>query len=112
MARSAAATKADRKGVRLRVREALLLDRWARQREEPLRLAMGWSEMLAYDHVRRLVGAGLVRRVPMTRGRWVADHRHAGRRDDCRLSGEQGTALGWPADVGADVRARMGQRVA
>jgi hypothetical protein len=36
--------------------------------QEPLRLAMGWSEMLAYDHVRRLVGAGLVRRVPMTRG--------------------------------------------
>jgi len=25
-------------------------------------------------------------------GRWVADHRHAGRRDDCWLSGEQGTA--------------------
>jgi len=51
------------KAFRLRVREALLHDWWARQREEPLRLAMGWSEMLAYDHVRRLVGAGLGRRV-------------------------------------------------
>jgi hypothetical protein len=29
---------------------------------------MGWSEMLVYDHVRRLVRAGLVRRVAMTRG--------------------------------------------
>jgi hypothetical protein len=36
--------------------------------QEPLRLVMGWSEMLVYDHVRRLVRAGLVRRVAMTRG--------------------------------------------
>lgn len=36
--------------------------------QEPLRLVMGWSEMLVYDHVRRLVDAGLVRRVAMTRG--------------------------------------------
>ena len=35
---------------------------------EPLGLVMGWSEMLVYDHVRRLVRAGLVRRVAMTRG--------------------------------------------
>jgi hypothetical protein len=34
----------------------------------PLGLAMGWSEMLVYDHVRRLARAGYVRRVPMTRG--------------------------------------------
>jgi len=36
--------------------------------QEPLRLAMGWSESLAYDHVRRLVQAGLVRRERMIRG--------------------------------------------
>jgi hypothetical protein len=35
---------------------------------EPLALVMGWSETLAYDHVRGLVKAGYVRRVPMTRG--------------------------------------------
>ena len=29
---------------------------------------MGWNHSRAYDHVRRLVDAGLVRRVPMTRG--------------------------------------------
>ena len=36
--------------------------------QEPMRLVMGWSEMLVYDHVRRLVAAGFVRRAPMTRG--------------------------------------------
>jgi hypothetical protein len=35
---------------------------------EPLRLVMGWSTVVAYDHVRRLAGAGLVRSVAMTRG--------------------------------------------
>jgi len=29
---------------------------------------MGWSEMRVYDHVKRLVDAGYVRRIPMTRG--------------------------------------------
>jgi hypothetical protein len=35
---------------------------------EPVRLVSGWSERLARDHVRRLVDAGLLRRVAMTRG--------------------------------------------
>jgi hypothetical protein len=35
---------------------------------EPLQLVMGCSERVAYDHVRRLQAAGLVRRVPMRRG--------------------------------------------
>lgn len=36
--------------------------------QEPLRLIIGCSERVARDHVRRLVDAGLVRRVAMTRG--------------------------------------------
>ena len=36
--------------------------------QQPLALVMGWNHSTAYDHVRRLVDAGLVRRVPMTRG--------------------------------------------
>jgi len=36
--------------------------------QEPLALVMGWNHATAYDHVRRLVAAGLLRRVPMTRG--------------------------------------------
>jgi len=35
---------------------------------EPLRLVMNWTERHAYDHVRRLVAAGYLVRVPMTRG--------------------------------------------
>lgn len=35
---------------------------------EPLRLAVGWTEPRAHDHMRRLVDAGLVRRVAMRRG--------------------------------------------
>ena len=35
---------------------------------EPLCLVMGWGERVAMDHVRRLVAAGLVKRVAMTRG--------------------------------------------
>jgi hypothetical protein len=35
---------------------------------EPLALVMGWSRAVAYDHVRRLTAAGLVRSVAMTRG--------------------------------------------
>ena len=35
---------------------------------EPLCLVMGWGERVAMDHVRRLVAAGLVRRMAMTRG--------------------------------------------
>lgn len=36
--------------------------------QDPLRLIIGCSERVARDHVRRLVDAGLVRRVAMTRG--------------------------------------------
>ena len=35
---------------------------------EPLALVMGWSRAVLHDHVARLTGAGLVRRVAMTRG--------------------------------------------
>ena len=35
---------------------------------EPLELVLGVSERVAYDHVRRLEAAGLVKRVPMRRG--------------------------------------------
>lgn len=35
---------------------------------EPVALVMGWSLRRAFDHVARLDDAGLVRRVPMTRG--------------------------------------------
>jgi hypothetical protein len=35
---------------------------------EPLELVLGVGERVAYDHVRRLEAAGLVRRVPMRRG--------------------------------------------
>lgn len=35
---------------------------------EPLQLVMGWSERVAYDHVRRLVAAGLAQRVAMRHG--------------------------------------------
>ncbi len=35
---------------------------------ETLRLVVGWTERLAFDHIRRLVDAGYVRRVAMTRG--------------------------------------------
>lgn len=35
---------------------------------EPLELVMGWSERTALDHVRRLVDAGLVRRLKMWQG--------------------------------------------
>lgn len=36
--------------------------------QEPLALVMGWNHSTAYDHVRRLVAAGFVRRLSMTRG--------------------------------------------
>jgi hypothetical protein len=42
------------------------LARLAASPQEPLGLVMGWSEMLVYDHVRRLATARYVRRVPMT----------------------------------------------
>lgn len=35
---------------------------------EPLRLVMGCSERVAYDHVRRLQSAGLADRIAMRRG--------------------------------------------
>jgi DNA-binding MarR family transcriptional regulator len=35
---------------------------------EPIALVMGWSIRAMHDHIARLVRAGLVRRVPMTRG--------------------------------------------
>jgi hypothetical protein len=35
---------------------------------EPWGLVMGWGRAVRYDHARRLVAAGLVRTVPMTRG--------------------------------------------
>lgn len=35
---------------------------------EPLALVMNWTQPGLYDHVARLTSAGLVRRVPMTRG--------------------------------------------
>lgn len=35
---------------------------------EPLALVMGWSERVAFDHVRRLVAAGLAERVSMRHG--------------------------------------------
>lgn len=35
---------------------------------EPLCLVMGWGERVAMDHVRRLVAAGLLKRMAMTRG--------------------------------------------
>ncbi len=35
---------------------------------EPLALVMGWNRAVVHDHVARLVRAGFVRRVPMTRG--------------------------------------------
>lgn len=36
---------------------------------EPWGLVMGWGRAVAYDHARRLAAAGLVRTVPMTRGK-------------------------------------------
>lgn len=36
--------------------------------QEPLALVMGWNHSTTYDHVRRLVAAGFVRRLSMTRG--------------------------------------------
>ena len=77
---------------------------------EPLALVMGWSEQAMYDHVARLQRAGLVTRIPMTRGDGslivVTRRRAAGQGRPARSS-----TSSRPDDLGGCRRMRMDSRV-